>query len=313
MREQMGAKMRLLLTGDWHITDKKPSRRLDKDYFATIMSKLDQVGEIAQKECCSYVLQAGDFFDSPNTSLSIIIAIDKFISKRFDGIKLITIYGQHDTHFHSKDIGNTPLNIFNHFGKINVGSYLHENTFIKCVSWFDEMPEPAERVCEKQILVLHKTISNGYTAFESTDAKTLLGRLDYDLILSGDNHKQFTVSSNGKHLVNPGSLMRSSIDQAEHEPAVYIYDTVATRIKDVIRRIPLTVNPTSEVFDLDKFEEEKELNGKIILFADEIASSLGETGKGNLDFIENLKTYIASLPLDHMIKDMLKRATGGRI
>jgi predicted phosphodiesterase len=235
----------------------------------------------------------------------------EWIKKEFDQQPIYTIYGQHDTEYHSDKVHNTPLNMLRLLGgvKISYNTLLTQKIIVRCFSWFDPIPEPAEKNDMKKILVLHKTISNGYTAFESTDAKTLLDRLNYDLILSGDNHKQFTVTSNGRHLVNPGSLMRSAIDQADHEPAVYIYDTEATRIKDALKRIPLKVAPANEVFDLNRFEQEKELDGKAIMFADEITGNL----RGGLDFIDGLKTYLESLPLDHMVKDMLKRVTGGRV
>jgi hypothetical protein len=40
----------------------------------------------------------------------------------------------------------------------------------------------------------------------------------YDVIVTGDNHQQFVA---GAWLVNPGSMMRMTSDQVDHEPAVY--------------------------------------------------------------------------------------------
>lgn len=46
----------------------------------------------------------------------------------------------------------------------------------------------------------------------------------FQLILSGDNHKPFVVEHDGRLLVNPGSVMRMTADQADHRPRVYLWN-----------------------------------------------------------------------------------------
>lgn len=60
----------------------------------------------------------------------------------------------------------------------------------------------------------------------------------YRLILTGDNHQQFLVNiDHGDNwVVNPGSLMRMSADQADFEPAVYGWGE-----DDHVHRIPLPI------------------------------------------------------------------------
>jgi hypothetical protein len=54
----------------------------------------------------------------------------------------------------------------------------------------------------------------------------------YDLVVTGDNHHQFTE----KKIVNPGSLMRMTSDQCDFQPAVFGW-----RDDGSITRIPLPI------------------------------------------------------------------------
>ena len=55
--------MKLLITGDWHLTDKTPRNRID-DYPKTQHRKISwMIGE-AIRHRCEYILQPGDMFDS---------------------------------------------------------------------------------------------------------------------------------------------------------------------------------------------------------------------------------------------------------
>jgi hypothetical protein len=67
-------------------------------------------------------------------------------------------------------------------------------------------------------------------------APIISGKLGYDLIVSGDNHQQFVKGN----IVNPGSLMRMSSDQADFEPAVFGFRRSDSAYPDVTR-IPLPI------------------------------------------------------------------------
>ena len=67
-----------------------------------------------------------------------------------------------------------------------------------------------------------------------------LGQLEkqkeFDLILTGDNHQSFCITSNGRWLLNPGSMMRMRADQVDHNPIVGIYDTLENTFKALLKR-----------------------------------------------------------------------------
>ncbi len=59
--------MKFLITGDWHIRNTSPKRRLD-DYWVTVRKKIDFIYSLASEEKCDFILQPGDFFDSHKAS-----------------------------------------------------------------------------------------------------------------------------------------------------------------------------------------------------------------------------------------------------
>ena len=53
----------------------------------------------------------------------------------------------------------------------------------------------------------------------------------FDLILTGHNHKSFVAEKDGRLLVNPGSLTRQAADQADHRPCVYLWYADTNTVK----------------------------------------------------------------------------------
>ena len=55
--------MKLLLTGDWHITNTPPEKRIDNYTQAQSWKFLHILG-LAEEKNCTFIIQPGDFFDS---------------------------------------------------------------------------------------------------------------------------------------------------------------------------------------------------------------------------------------------------------
>jgi hypothetical protein len=86
-----------------------------------------------------------------------------------------------------------------------------------------------------KILMWHRLICAGkqpWPGANAAPAPIISGRLGYDLIVSGDNHQQFVKGN----IVNSGSMMRMSSDQADFEPAVFGWSEDGT-----VTRIPLPI------------------------------------------------------------------------
>lgn len=287
-----GGKMRTLIIGDTHITDKKPQRRLDANYLDSVLEKLVWCFKLAAKKDCGAIVIAGDVFDSAKVNHQ---TVSRVLSVLPSDIPVYAIYGQHDLLYHGRNIENTPLNVLQASGYINILDSESVNSDYCGVSW----EEPIESKGQK-ILVIHQMMSNVVEPFECTDAaKFLRKHKEFDLIVSGDNHKQFVVENEGRFLVNPGSLMRTTTKQFDHEPAVYIW---TDGIK-VLQRYPIPVKPIREVFDLDHIEEEQEKDEKLEAFISGLSSDTEIMG---LDFLSNLRGFMRANKVRESVRDLIE-------
>ena len=63
--------MRFGILGDLHFTNRSPERRVD-DYWKTLYRKMSQALYIFDEKECDYILQVGDYFNSPAVSDKVI-------------------------------------------------------------------------------------------------------------------------------------------------------------------------------------------------------------------------------------------------
>ena len=291
--------MKILITGDWHLRLKRPLRRTDEDYYLVQREKVEQILKTALAEGASFILQPGDFFDSINTPYQVIVDyIDLF--KKYK-VTIYAVYGQHDLRYHSANVANTPLGVMKAVGVVNAVGLVIDTMFsIHGYSWNQPLLEKFELDESKfNILLLHKMIIDNEKLWTSqqdfTLAMHLLRRSGFDLIVSGDNHKSFVVESrDGKVLINCGSLMRSAVDQTDHKPVLYIFDTSNRTYK----KIELKIKPAKNVLDLEGFEEEKERNLELETFIDGL-----DTEKDlGLNFSDNLMKALQEISDSDVVK-----------
>jgi hypothetical protein len=233
-----------------------------------------------------------------------------------DGIKVLTVPGQHDMRYHTSDLRDTPMGVLAAAGAIRtlVGKSLEypadphswaEKTFIYGSGWNAAIPDPSDTSSGCHIWVTHRMVVSGdplwpgQTDYEQ--GELLLRRTKFDLIVTGDNHKSFLVKANDRKLINCGSLMRSTIDQVNHIPCIYIYDT-AERTVEKHEVHPLA--PITEVLRVDQAAEEKERNEKLEAFVEGIRKDVQIEG---LDFKHNIDSYLKS----HRVKPSVRKLIEG--
>jgi DNA repair exonuclease SbcCD nuclease subunit len=291
--------MKLLITGDLHLDEKKPKNRID-NWMSAQSIKLVGVFDLAKKEKVSAILQPGDFFNTFKVSHWFIRHWIKFFKEY--NIPILTVPGQHDMRYHASDIENTPMGVLEAAGVIKVlddkGSVLKDQTVgFYGAGWKQDIPSPAKHNSLK-VLVTHRLVSDSalWATMEYTTPQQLLQDTVYDLIVTGDNHKHFFYTSSRRtaYLINCGSLMRSAIDQRDHEPVVYIYDTETKYT--TVHCVP--IKPFTEVMNLEEVEKEKERNIEL----DSFVEGLSDTNIEGLDFKKNL--------IDHLEKNKDKIGQG---
>jgi DNA repair exonuclease SbcCD nuclease subunit len=307
----MDTKMKLLLTTDWHIRSTPPENRIDDWEHAQEM-KIKQILWTAVKEDVYAILCAGDITDSPTTSYYLF---QKYLSLFKDAIAdnpflFIPVFGQHDLRYRtSKD--NTPLyalmkalgqtiadaNSLRLDGESNVAVY--------GVSYGEDIPTIMDPNYFN-ILLIHKLIVEDKLWAQQenvTWGNGMLFNTKYDLIVSGDNHKQFWINKGNRHLFNMGSLMRMKSDQGDHKPAFVIFDTVTRKYKIH----PLEIEPFETVMNMEKVEKEKEKDAKIAEYITEL-----KTHKDmGLNFEDNLIDYLGYNAIPEDIQDIIKETLHG--
>ena len=283
--------MKILGSGDLHLRFKKPALRLDESYCASQFDKVVEILNIAEEEECDVIVISGDVFDDSDSSNYIEQLYIKLFSKFIEdtGIQIYCVAGQHDKRYHTKRLENTTLGVLESAKALKIIrndkpiEYKERKVTFYGVSWGEEIPEIKDPdVCN--VLLIHKMVLKDGPLWVGQEnylnGKSFLDRSGFDFIVSGDNHNRFSISNKRetRHLVNPGSLMRSRVDQAQHKPAVYIFDTETKELE--ARR--LTIEHPSKVLDVEKSRALKRADDKMEKFVD----GLDDTEGLDFDFIE---------------------------
>lgn len=278
--------MKFILTSDWHLRATRPARRSD-DWRETQRAKVQFIADYAYNNGIDHILQAGDFTDTPRQPDWLKIMVMGIFRQQPYGNapKIYGVLGQHDVFFHQLSTENTMWGVLQQAGLLTLlGSTpvrindTKRPVHIYGASWGQDDPDVIDPDAFN-IIVMHRMIITEKLWAEQTDyvdSSDYLKRTEFDLVLSGDNHQQFTVRSGRKLLVNCGSLLRTAVDQSNHRPAFWVYDTDK---KDAVR-VDIPVAPGDAVFDLEGARTEKARNERLDSFVELLQGSIGN----GLDF-----------------------------
>lgn len=292
--------MKLLIMGDAHLRSGKPEKRLD-NYEENQYKKMCWIMKKAEELGCVYILQPGDLTEHspfPRMNFETLARYMKLFNIH-SPTKILTVFGQHDMKDHQIS-KNTPLHVLdtadsvvvlNHHKFLPSPSYAEKPILVYGCSYGDPIPDPTN-MSAFNILVIHTMVSDkdywdGHVPYNSP--QNLLEQLpEYDLVVSGDNHHSFQyftepqLSSKRQGLINCGSLMRSSIDQINHMPCVWCFDTDTFSA----RQFNIPIQPYHEVFDMEAHEETKRKKLDSEAFVERLEQGFESSG---LDFVKNLE------------------------
>ena len=284
-----------ILAADLHIRADTPQCRTD-DFTAAMWKKLQFINDLANEHNIP-ILIAGDLGHRsqwPNWLL------EKFMSIISD-IEIIAIAGQHDLPGHNLEA--IPQS---GFGVLKRAGYIL--SFSKIIPHIDFFPFGTgieKSIYNKNKLIIamtHQMVIEDkpyWPGQVASSAKLLLKKFpDYKLILSGDNHQPFVVEYEGRLLVNPGSMMRTTADQIDHRPRVYLWEANSNSVEAVY--LPIE----QDVIDRSHIDTKKEKDARIEAYT----TRLSERYEVGLSYEENLKAYFEENRTRQPIKDRIWEA-----
>lgn len=216
-----------ILCADIHIRADSPKARTD-DFHAAMWAKWSAILKLAHENDNCPVLVAGDLGERaewPNWLL------ERFINEWMAyEVPVLAIPGQHDLPGHNLDmLERSALGVLDAAGVVTVmvDDWLDIGNNV-AVQPFPYGTEMQGHVTGKKynVAMAHQLVTEGaapeWKGQAVNPGKALLKKFpEYNLIITGDNHKPFTVKYEGRVLANPGSMMRTTADQIGHRPRVY--------------------------------------------------------------------------------------------
>jgi predicted phosphodiesterase len=295
-----------IITADIHLRDTQPIARID-NYWETQWKKINQIKELQQKyNCC--ILDAGDLFHKSASS----IFLNSYVIKNFIS-DIFTIPGNHDLEDHNINlIKKSNLSILEavkkaHIIKNNEDNPIGNNIVVFGIPYTTKLQEikiNKKYEKHKKILLIHAMIfknnkENKLNPFiEGWTAKQILKKYsEFDLIISGHNHKNFEYECENRKLINPGSMMRMKIDQLEHQPCFYLlYNDLSTE--------KIFFNIEKDIFDKNYIKEiilKKESKIKLDRFVDQLKGDKTY----NINFKQNIENYFIKNDINTDIKNII--------
>ena len=248
-----------ILSADWHIRPDTPTCRTD-NFFTAQEKKIDFIFALANKNDCP-ILVAGDLGHKPLNNGWPTWLLEWFIKKvKTAKVDIIIIPGQHDLPNHRLDLFPiSGIGVLEAAGIIKIiGVITVNNEILGCHLYpkstekygFKIVPFPYgtpikplgqdidyEMPNISMIAMTHQMVIEDNVSWPGQQASTGYALLkqfpEYDLILSGDNHIPFTAEYEGRILVNPGSIMRTTADQVNYTPRIYLWYANENRVESV--------------------------------------------------------------------------------
>ena len=275
-----------ILTADWHIRESTPVCRID-DFWQAQWKKVKFISELQKKHNCK-VLHSGDLFDDWKPSPFLLSHCIENLPAQFH-----TIYGNHDLPQHNLELAE----------KSGVHCLSSSKTISLIKNGMDWGQSDNGIPCfeDMSVKVMHIMTFQGKRPYPGcTDLRSiaLLKKYpDYDLLLSGHNHKPFTEKHEGRLLVNPGSLTRQSAGDT-FKPRVYLWYKEENEIE-------LVYLPFEEgVITREHIDKVEQRDGRI----DSFISTLKETKSLEMNFEATLKQMLEENKLEKDVESIILKS-----
>lgn len=294
--------MKIAMISDIHLMEHTPKSRLDNVPEAQI-AKILEMAEWCNDNKVDLVLLGGDIFETAYSWHMLSPAIKAFGLFKAE---IRAVFGNHDLLYHNmKNYHKTPLYALSvaldNFGilgeepEIFAGTSIDDHEDIELCGGHWELDYVKPKINDSyKILLVHEMVIDQklWEGQEGYTRGTKMLELGYDLVVSGDNHQQFTLKSgrgdNRKRLVNSGGMLRKTKAQMEHTPAFYVIDTET----DKLTKHPFDVS--GDVFNLELIAKEEMQEEQLTEFSVFIEGIMDGAGH-RIDFKKALSTALRKI------------------
>lgn len=280
-------KVSAILTSDWHLREDIPACWV-ADFQTLLWQTVDYISELQKKYRCP-IIHAGDLFNNWKPSPYLLSKTLKHLPNDF-----YTIYGNHDLPQHNVDLAyKCGLNVLVEAGRVKIINGHH---------WGVDFDESQFIEIEgRKIHVAHVMTYVGRTPYPGCSdlpADRLLNKYkEFDLILTGHNHKHFSVHSGGKILVNAGGIIPSESDQIDYVPKIWLYDG----IDNIVEPHVLPFFNSEMIQKPENIQRIEERNKRI----DAFISKLNDNWEVDVNFEKNLERFFSVNSISKEVRDMV--------
>lgn len=269
--------MKLLITADWHIRKTKPICRTDDDWMETQRKAVAQVLELAIKYGTDVCIVGDLFHANSDTDFECLQIVQDFaLGLKRENLGCYILAGNHDLLYHSS------LNV----NRSAIGILFNSENIHPISSLGDDVSAPNFDEAVKDNLIVFRhilTFPDKESMPPNVEAKSADDLLDdtpsAEWIFTGDYHHNFHVERDGRHVINPGCLIRQVVDFIDYKPVVYIVDTERKKI------IKKYISDEVDFVDNTYIIKQEERENRIGDFVDGIK----HTESVSLDFIDNVR------------------------
>lgn len=280
-----------ILTADWHLREDKPVCRTD-DFWKTQWEKVRFIAELQKQHDC-VVYHAGDLFNHWKPSPFLLSTTMKFLPDN-----MYIIYGNHDLPQHSLKLEHkSGLYALKTAKELHLYPMGHWGTQPEAYAQLEVL----WRRDNRSIFLWHTMNWQGKRPWpDCTDpsAHSLLKKYaQFDLIVTGHNHKPFVEEMDGRLLVNPGSITRQAVDET-HQPRVYLWFAEDNTVESVF--IPIEAGAiTKEHIEIKEMRDDR---------IQAFITKLDGDWETALDFEDNLESFFDKNKTPKLIKGIIYKA-----
>lgn len=297
-----------VIIADLHLRGTIPQCRTD-DFFSAMWKKTKQILDLALNNDCPLII-AGDIGHKSQWPNWLIEEFLNLYPPQQVWPQICIVPGQHDLPGHVlKDWAKSGIGVLKAAGAIHtIGAQgipelpssfnIDYGQKIKCFAYGQQItpPKNSENIALAHTLAVSSD-NEWWLKDKSTNANLLLRKFpQYKLIITGDNHKTFIVEYEGRIHLNPGSVMRTNADQADHKPQAFLWYADENKIESVFLDIE------ENVIDRTHIDIKKHKDKRLEAYLNKMDEIAQEADFG-LDYENNLKTYCAKNKTRKLVKD----------